>query len=425
MLAGRAGAHVPALTRQWMTTPFYLSPTFQILFATAAGMAFGWAAPAHAMQLLPLGDLFIDAIRLLAGPFIFCTVCAGIGALGSLRQLGEIGIKGFIYFEVLALLALSSGAAGAWLMQPGAGFQLDPARAAAIAALPAPSFSDTLLSTFTGSMALQLLLAALVCGMALTVAGTRAARLTALVAQAGNLLFKLVRIILLLAPLAAFCAVAYTVGRYGLASVAPLAKLLGAIYLTTVLFVAVVLGAVARACGFSLWRFILFLKEELVLAFGTASSFAAMPGLIDKLCRAGCPGSVAGVLIPAGYSLNLNGSSIYLTLALVFLAQASGVDLDFAQYAAIVAIAMVASKAASGVAGSAFIVLGAMLTVVPAIPPASLLFIFGIERLLKCRPLANIIGNGVACMAVSAWMGQLDSTRVSAALTSAPGLRRA
>lgn len=404
-----------------MTKPFYLSPTFQILIATAAGMAFGWADPARAVQLRPVGDLFIDVIRLLAGPFIFCTVSAGIGAMGNLRQLGEIGVKGFVYFEVVALLALSAGVAGAWLLQPGAGFQLDPASAAAMASqlpAPGPSFLDTLQSTFVRSSALQLLLAALACGIALAAAGARAIRISALIGRSGAVLFALVNLLLKLAPLAAFCAVAYTVGRYGLASIAPLAKLLGAIYLTTLVFIAVVLGAVARTCGFSLWRFIAYLKEELILAIGTASSFAAMPLLIEKLRRAGCPDAVAGVVIPAGYSLNLNGSSIYLTLALVFLAQASNVRLDFSQYAAIVAIAMVASKAASGVAGSAFIVLGAMLTVVPAIPPASLLFIFGIERLLKCRPLANIIGNGVACIAVSAWMRQLDRPRLRAILAA-------
>lgn len=228
----------------------------------------------------------------------------------------------------------------------------------------------------------------------------------------GAWLFVAVNFVLKAAPLAAFGAIAYTVGRYGLVSVAPLLELLGAIYLTTIVFVAVFLGTVARCCGFSLWRLIVYIRKELVLVVATSSSVAAMPRLIDKLERAGCPDALARVLVPTGYSFNLNGSSIYLTLALVFLAQASDVKLAAADYAAILAIAMITSKGSSGIAGSAFVALGATLALVPAIPAGTLLFILSIERLLKCRSLANVIGNGVACLAVAAWMGKLDRSEL-------------
>jgi aerobic C4-dicarboxylate transport protein len=255
---------------------------------------------------------------------------------------------------------------------------------------------------------LQLLLGALACGIGLALAGERARRVTGVVERVGAVLFVAVNFVLKAAPLAAFGAIAYTVGRYGLVSVAPLLKLLGALYVTTIVFVAVVLGMVARCSGFSLWRLIVYLRKELVLVVATASSVAAMPRLIDKLGQAGCPDALARVLVPTGYSFNLNGSSIYLTLALVFLAQACNVALAATDYAAILAIAMITSKGSSGIAGSAFVALGATLALVPAIPAGSLLFILGIERLLKCRSLGNIIGIGVACLAVAAWMGKLD-----------------
>jgi aerobic C4-dicarboxylate transport protein len=395
-----------------MKKPFRLDPSLQILCAIAAGIAVGYVAPERAMALRPLGDLFVDIIRILVVPVMFCTVTCAVAAMRNMRQLGEVGIKAIIYYEAASLLALAAGISGAWLLQPGAGFRFDQGGAAALpqaAAIQADgSLSATLHTIFANAGMLQLLLAALACGVGLALAGERAGRVTDVVERVGAWLFVAVNVVLKAAPLAAFGAIAYTVGRYGLVSVAPLLKLLGALYLTTIVFVAVVLGTVARCSGFSLWRLIVYLRKELVLVVATASSVAAMPRLIDKLGQAGCPDALARVLVPTGYSFNLNGSSIYLTLALVFLAQACNVDLAAADYAAILAIAMITSKGSSGIAGSAFVALGATLALVPAIPAGSLLFILGIERLLKCRSLGNVIGNGVACLALAAWMGKLD-----------------
>ncbi len=396
-----------------MKMPFRLDPSLLILCAIAAGIAVGYVAPERAVALRPLGDLFVDVIRVLVGPVMFCTVTCAVAAMRNMRQLGEVGIKAIVYYEAASLLALTAGIGGAWLLQPGAGFHFDQEGAAAAlpqtAAIPADgSLAATFHTIFANAGMLHLLLAALACGIVLALAGKRAARVTGVVERVGAFLFVAVNFVLKAAPLAAFGAIAYTVGRYGLVSVAPLLKLLGALYLTTIVFVAVVLGMVARCSGFSVWRLIVYLRKELVLVVATASSVAAMPRLIDKLAQAGCPDALARVLVPTGYSFNLNGSSIYLTLALVFLAQACNVALAAPDYAAILAIAMITSKGSSGIAGSAFVALGATLALVPAIPAGSLLFILGIERLLKCRSLGNVIGNGVACLAVAAWMGKLD-----------------
>lgn len=409
-----------------MKKQFRFDPSLQILCAIAAGIAFGHAAPARAIALRPLGDLFVDIIHILVGPVMFCTVACGIAVMRNMRQLGEVGIKAIIYFEAASLLALAAGMGGAWLLQPGAGFRLNQERAGPVLHVASVhsgggALAATLHTIFAQASMLQLLLCALACGIGLALAGERARRVTECGERIAAWLFVAVNFVLKAAPLAAFGAIAYTVGRYGLASVAPLLKLLGAIYLTTIVFAAAVLGTVARCCGFSLWRLIVYIKKELVLVGATASSVAAMPLLIDKLGRAGCPDALARVLVPTGYSFNLNGSSIYLTLALVFLAQASDVELAAADYAAILAIAMMTSKASSGIAGSAFVALGATLAVVPAIPEGSLLFILSIERLLKCRSLANVIGNGVACLAVAAWMGKLDRSKLGALSPAKPG----
>jgi aerobic C4-dicarboxylate transport protein len=409
-----------------MKKQFRIDPSLQILCAIAAGIALGYAAPARAIALRPLGDLFVDIIRILVGPIMFCTVTCGIAAMRNMRQLGEAGIKAIVYFETASLVALAAGIVGAWLLQPGAGFRLDQEAVAPMLHVAsghsgATSLLATLHTTFARTSLLQLLLCALACGIGLALAGERARRITDVGERISGWLFVAVNFVLKAAPLAAFGAIAYTVGRYGLVSVAPLLKLLGAIYLSTIVFAAVFFGMVGHCCGFSLWRLVVYLREELVLVVATASSVAAMPRLIDKLGRAGCPDALARVLVPIGYSFNLNGSSVYLTLALVFLAQASHVDLGAADYAAILAIAMMTSKGSSGIAGSAFVALSATLAVVPAIPEGSLLFILSIERLLKCRPLANVLGNGVACLAVAAWMGKLDRSKLRASFAGKPG----
>lgn len=424
-----------------MNKPLFYYPSLQILCAIVVGALLGCVSPALAEQLRPLGTLFVEAIRLLVGPVIFCTVAAGIASLRDLRQLGRLGLRLLVCFEVCTLLALATGLAGAWLLQPGVGMHLaGHAGAAAAAAIPATIPAATQAATQAAAAAstaiaaaadslpaalragvvqnsvMQLLLATVACGILLAWAGERGARVGRALEWGGRWLFAAVNLVLKTAPLAALGAVAYAVGHYGLLSMTPLLKLVAAVYLSTTLFIVLVLGALARCCGFSLWRYLLWIGDELILVLGTASSMAAMPRLIAKLELAGCAPAVARVAVPASYSFNLNGSSVYLTLALVFLAQAGQVELGLAQYAAMLAVAMVTSKASSGIAGSAFVTLGATLAAFPAIPAESLVLLVSIERLLKCRPIANLIGNGVACLAVAAWMGELDPARLRASI---------
>jgi aerobic C4-dicarboxylate transport protein len=390
------------------------SPFVQVLCAIALGIVLGVADPALAVRMKPLGDLFVSLIRLLIGPIVFFTLASGMPAMGGIRQVGRVGIKALVYFELMSALALLAGLAGAWLLQPGAGFRLDGAPSSSAVPHQAQSLGAMLMQALAASRILQVPLLAIACGLVLALLGARGRRLAEGCGRIAGWLFMLVRLLMKAAPLAAFGAIAWTVGRHGLFAVTPLLKLVGALYLATIVFVMLVLGAVARAAGFRILGLIRYLKEDLMLVFGTSSSVTVMPALIDKMERAGCPASLAAIVVPAGYSFNLNGSNIYIALALVFLAQALGVELDAGRYLAIVAVAMVTSKSASGVAGSAFVALAATLAAVPAIPDASLAFIVGIERLLKCRPLANVIGNGVACLAIAAWEKTLDRDRLQA-----------
>lgn len=392
-----------------MNHPLYRNPFLQVGCAIAAGAVLGILDPALAVQMKPLGDLFIRAIRWLIGPVIFFTVAAAIPALRGMGGFGRVGLKTLLCFEALSLLSLAAGLIAGNLLQPGVAFRLD----AAVTALPVPldtthALPVLLARALARSSILQMLAAALICGSVLALLGPRGALVAGICERASAWLLKIVGIVLKAAPLAAFGAIAYTFGRYGPGSVAPLLKLLGALYLSMTLYVLVVLGLLARLCGFSILRFIGYIKEELGIVFGTSSSIAAMPTLMAKLEQAGCPKALIAVVLPAGYSFNLNGTGIYLTLTLLFLAQAFGIDLDLWQQLTLFAVAAVTSKGASGVAGSAFVALAATLTALPELPEAGLLYIVGIERLLKCRALANIIGNGVACIAIAAWERVLD-----------------
>lgn len=391
------------------------SPFAQMALAIAGGILLGYFDPRAAMQMKPLGDWFLAAIRFLIVPIVFFTVMSGIGALGQVRQVGRLGMRALLCFELISTLALAAGMLAAHLFQPGAGFPLSgdalngatPNTGGSAAAMM-PSLPDTIGQAFRKSSILQTLLLACGFGVATVLLGERAKPFSARCDWIGAQLLTLVGWLMRLAPLAAFGAIAFSVGRYGVHSVTPLIRLLALLYATTALFVLLPLGLLARHAGFRIGAFIRYLKEELLLVFGTSSSVTAMPGLLKKLEMAGCPRVVVGVAIPAGYSFNLNGSNIYLTMAVVFLAQAFQIQLGFGEYLTILAVAMVTSKGASGVAGSAFMALAATIAAVPALPDSSLLLIVGIERLLKCRPLANVIGNGVACMTIAAWDGKLD-----------------
>ena len=388
------------------------SPFFQILAAIAGGIVFGLWKPPLAVAMHPLGTVFITIIKLMVVPLIFFTVSGGIAGIGQLKQLGRIGIKALLYFEALSALSLMTGIAAALLLQPGVGFHIDVDMPVHTAQPPTLPFA--IADALTHSPLLQALMLALACGTALALLGQHGQRPAQLCERAATALLAALKIVLKAAPLAAFGAVSWSVGKYGLMSVTPLLKLLASLYLATAVFVLLVLGAICRACGFSVLRFIVYIKEELLMVFGTASSITAMAPLMEKMARAGCPAPVTSLVISAAYSFNLNGSNIYLGLALVFLAQALDISLSPAHLLSIVALAMITSKGASGVAGSAFVALAATLAAVPDIPASSLLFIVGIERLLKCRPLANLTGNGVACLAIAAWDGQLDRSKLRA-----------
>lgn len=376
----------------------------QILCAIVLGALFGWIAPVWAQQLRPVGEVFMGAVRLLVGPVIFFTVASGIGAMRDLRQLRLAGFGAFLYFETVALLALAFGMFGAWLLAPGAGMVLHAGPGILSSGPLSSSFFIALLSNAT----LHMLLAGVLFGIGLAYVGERG-RPLALLAERGTLyLGKLVNLVLLLAPLATFCAIAVTVSGIGLAALAPLLKLLGTLYLSSFLFIVIVLGTIAWWSGYSLWRFVLFTREEMMIVIGTSSSIAALPRLIGKLEQLGCAPPLVRAMVSAGFCVNLNGSNIYLMAALLFLAQAANIDLSAGQYLFVLAVAMITSKGACGVVGSSFLALGATIAVLPGIPDSGLLLVFAIERLLKCRSLTNFLGNGVACLAMCAWMRRLD-----------------
>lgn len=381
-----------------------------MLAAIVCGALLGHVEPDIAVKMKPLGDWFISAARILVVPVVFCTVTLGVAGLGRGGKTGRFGLKVLIYFEAVSVLALVFGMLVAWLLEPGSGYPLNAASIMEAAPrLPAPQpLGQRLADAVRGSVILQVLGVAILAGTALAALGKRGDNMLMLVERGLAPLFRLVALVMKLAPAAAFGAIAYTVGQHGIASVGPLVRLLLLLYGTTALFVLVVLGGIARLSGFRILPLIRAIKEELLLVFGTASSVAAMPALIEKLQKMGCDKSLVGVVVPASYSFNLCGTNIYLGMSVVFLAQAFQVDPGFWGYAGILGVAMLTSKSATGIAGSAFLALAATIEAVPALPAASLLLIVGIERLLKCRTVGNVIGYAAGCMAIAAWSGKLD-----------------
>jgi aerobic C4-dicarboxylate transport protein len=379
------------------------APAVQMLLAIALGALFAVLLPRAALRLEWLGAIFVAAIRLLVGPILFFAVVGALARMGSLRA-GALAVQAALLFELLSVLALLTGMATALWLQPGAGVHL----AAAVSPDAAPALPATLVSTLLHNSLLEVLAAAVLTGAALALAGRRASALLLVCERCAAGLFVVLRALLLAAPLAAFGAIAFAVATYGAGAMLPLAKLLACLYGACFVFVVLVLGGLAAASGVRLLAVAGRIKEELLLVVATASSAAAMPRLIDKLTEAGCPRAVCRLVVPLGFSFNLNGSAIYVGLCLLFLTQACGIDLSAAQLLSVLAVAIVTSKAASGVAGSAFVTLAATLVAVPGIPPGALVYIIGIERLLKFRPLTNVMGNALACLALCAWTGQLD-----------------
>jgi aerobic C4-dicarboxylate transport protein len=399
----------------------------QVLIGIALGLLVGALWPEFGASLRPLGDAFIKLVKMVIAPVIFCTVALGIAQMGDMKKFGRIGGKAIVYFELVSTMALVIGLVVGEVIRPGAGFNIDPATldpgAVAAYAKRAQADSvtehlmniipDTFFSAFTGGDLLQVLLVAILFGFACTRLGETGRTVSGWLEKIVAVFFRIIHTIIWLAPLGAFGAMAFTVGRYGLAALIPLASLISCFYLTCFLFVAVVLGLIARLIGFSIWRFLSYIREELLITLGASSSEPALPKMIEKLEKLGAPPAVVGLVIPTGYSFNLDGTNIYLTLSILFLAQATNIDLSLAQMATILLVAMLTSKGASGVTGAGFVTLAATLSVVPAIPMVALATIVGIDRFMsECRAITNIIGNGVATLAVARWEGELDMDRM-------------
>ncbi|HEV7855995.1 MAG TPA: dicarboxylate/amino acid:cation symporter [Herminiimonas sp.] len=410
-----------------MKKPFYRILYVQVLIAVAIGICLGHFYPELGVAMKPLGDGFIKLIRMLIGPIIFCTVVTGIAGMQDLSKVGRVGGKALIYFEVMSTLALVIGLIAAHLLHPGTGFNVDPStidtKSIATYTTQAKGQSateflmhiipDTMIDAFAKGDILQILFAALLFGAALSMLGEKGAMVTDFVGQISKIFFRMVHIVTKVAPIGAFGAMAFTIGKYGLISLLPLLKLIGCFYLTAIAFVVLALGFVARLTGFSILRFISYIKEELAIVLGTSSSEAALPQLMEKMEKLGCSRSVVGLVIPTGYSFNLDGTNIYMTMAVIFIAQALNIDLTWQQEAMILGVAMLTSKGASGVTGAGFITLAATLAVVPTLPVAGMVLILGIDRFMsECRALTNIVGNGVACVVVSAWEHELDRAKL-------------
>jgi len=407
-----------------------------VLSAIVVGAAIGHFAPETAVKLKPLGDAFIALMKMLIGPIIFLTVVLGIAGVSDVKKVGRVGVKAILYFEVVSTFALLIGLAVVNTLQPGNGFNVDPATldAKAVASYAKQAHEHTTVDfllaiipkTFTDAFSangdlLQVLLASMLFGFALVGLGDAARSVLGLLETISKVFFRMMGFVMRLAPIGAAGAMAFTVGKYGVESLGPLAKLMGSFYLACVLFVVIVLGAIARLSGFSIFKFIVYIRDELLLVLGTSSSESALVPIMQKLERLGVSKSVVGLVIPSGYSFNLDGTNIYLTMAAIFVAQALNVDLTLTQELTLLAVAMLTSKGASGVTGAGFITLAATLAVVPSVPIAGLALILGIDRFMsEARALTNLIGNGVATIVIGNWENDVDRARLLAELDAGP-----
>jgi aerobic C4-dicarboxylate transport protein len=413
--------------------PFFKSLYFQVLLAICAGVLLGHLQPQLAEQMKPLGDAFIKMIKMIIAPIIFCTVVHGIASMQDMRKVGRVGLKALVYFEMVTTLALIIGLIVANTLQPGAGMNVDPTTidTRSIQGYVAKSkeqstlqfLMDIIPNTVVGAFAqgeiLQVLFFAILFAFGLQALGARGQALLGVIDQASHALFGVVAIIMKVAPLGAFGAMAFTIGKYGLATLVSLAHLMLAFYITCVIFIVGVLGFFAMLAGANIFKFIRYIKEELLIVLGTSSSESVLPRMIAKLENLGCEKSVVGLVIPTGYSFNLDGTCIYLTMAALFLAQATNTDLSLAQQLGIIGILLLTSKGAAGVTGSGFIVLAATLSSVGTIPVAGIALILGVDRFMsEARALTNLIGNGVATLVVSRWEGALDNDRMRRLLDS-------
>ena len=399
--------------------PWWSHLYVQVLGAILIGVLLGHFVPDFAVTLKPFGDGFIKLVKMIIAPVIFLTVVTGIASIGEAKTLGRVAAKTFAYFLFFSTLALIVGLVVANVVQPGAGMNIDPATldAGAVAQYQSKAHEATL----TEGSILQALFVAILFGLALSNSGAPGAQILGLLEKVSVVFFRLVGMLMKFAPIGALGAMAFTVGKYGVDSLANLGLLIATFYLTSLFFVIVILGAVARLCGFSIFRLIAYLKAELLLVLGTSSSEAALPSLMEKLEKAGCAKPIVGMVVPTGYSFNLDGTNIYMTLAALFIAQAVGVDLSLGDQLALLLVAMVSSKGAAGVTGAGFITLAATLSIVPSVPVAGLALILGIDRFMsECRALTNFIGNALAAIVVAGWEKALDRDALHRALGGDP-----
>ncbi|WFP52134.1 C4-dicarboxylate transporter DctA [Methylomonas sp. EFPC3] len=408
-----------------------------VLAAIVCGALFGALDAGHAVLLKPIGDAFIGLVKMLIGPVIFCTIVLGIAGAEDMKKAGRIGIKALLYFEIVSTFALGVGLLLANLLKPGAGFNADPATLdpQAVAGFVKQAAEQrlanfllhiipkTFTDAFTGSGdLLQVLLVSTLFGFALQRMGAAGRSVHRFVEESAQLFFAMLNLVMKLAPLGAGAAMAFTVGKYGIAALKPLAALMGCFYLSCVLFIGLGLGSIAALTGFNLFKLLSYLRAELLIVLGTSSSESALPPLMQKLERLGCSRSVVGLVVPAGYSFNLDGTNIYLTMAALFMAQALNIELPLGQQLSLLLVAMLTSKGASGVSGAGFITLAATLSAVPAVPVAALSLILGIDRFMsEARALTNLIGNAVAAIVISDSERELDRERLQAELNAGRG----
>ncbi len=419
--------HLPASSLPWYRVLY-----IQVILAVVAGIAVGYLAPEFGKSLEPLGTGFIKLIKMMIAPIIFCTVVHGIASVGDLRKLGRVGIKSLVYFEVVSTLALIIGLIVINLLQPGTGitpageaFHVDADSLKTVEKYAARAHSSSvvefllniipssLLGAFVSGDLLQVLFVSLLVAVAIAMMNERGEPALHVIEQAGQLLFGVMQIVVKAAPIGAFGAMAYAIGEHGVGILLKLLALMAGFYITAGLFIVVILGLICWWCGFSIFRFLFFIKDELLLVLGTSSSETALPGLILKMQRLGCAKSTVGLVVPTGYSFNLDGTNIYMAMAAVFLAQATNTPLSLYQQLSLLIIAMITSKGASGITGAGFVTLIATLQVVPGIPVESVGLLVGIDRFMsECRALTNFIGNGVATVAISRWENEVTAEQL-------------
>jgi aerobic C4-dicarboxylate transport protein len=410
---------------------FYQVLYFQVLAAIVVGVLLGYFYPGIGSSMKPLGDGFIKLIKMIIAPIIFCTVVTGIAGMEDMKKVGRVGAKSLLYFEVVSSIALIIGLAVVTIIQPGAGFNADlttlDTKGLASFTTGAKSLSTTdffmnvipssVVDAFAKGDILQVLFFSLLFGFALSAIGERGKPVFKFIDDVSQIMFGIVGIIMKAAPIGAFGAMAFTIGKFGLGSLAKLGMLMGSFYLTCLIFIIVVLGSISKLCGFNIFKFIYYIKEELLIVLGTSSSESVLPRMMIKMEKLGCTKSVVGLVIPTGYSFNLDGTSIYLTMAALFVAQATNTPLTMTQTITILAILMLTSKGAAAVTGGGFITLAATFAAVPTIPLAGLALILGIDRFMsEARALTNLIGNGVATVVVSRWENELDLPKLQRVL---------